>query len=168
MKKKLRIIVMSLFVSICFLLAAVSNGSSEEYTALKGLKSAKAVFDFKIGKPNSAAAHLKLIHKTFKDKSITDLANKPDFVVVFIGLSAKIVSKNRGEFSPEEHKILDEIASIISEMSKDGIKMEICLYAAKALGVDYASILKEITHVGNGWVSLIGYQANGYSLVPAY
>jgi intracellular sulfur oxidation DsrE/DsrF family protein len=168
MKKKSRIIIISLFFSICFLFAAFTNVSSKEYVSLKGLKLAKAVFDFKIGDPKSAAAHLKLIHKTFKDKSITALANKPDFVVVFIGHSAKIVSKNRAAFSPEEQKILEEIASIISEMSKDGIKLEICLFAAEALGVDSASILPEIKHVGNGWVSLIGYQANGYSLVPAY
>jgi len=28
--------------------------------------------------------------------------------------------------------------------------------------------LPEIKHVSNGWISLIGYQAKGYSLVPAY
>jgi hypothetical protein len=53
-------------------------------------------------------------------------------------------------------------------MSKAGIKMEICLAAANVLGVDPASILPEIKRVGNGRISLIGYQANGYSLVPVY
>jgi len=35
-------------------------------------------------------------------------------------------------------------------------------------GVDTASILPEIKHVPNGWISLIAYQAKGYSIVPVY
>ena len=79
-----------------------------------------------------------------------------------------MVSKNKEGFSPEQQTFIDEIAGIISVMSKDGIKLEICIFAAKALGVDPTSILPEIKHVGNGWISLIGYQASGYALIPAY
>jgi intracellular sulfur oxidation DsrE/DsrF family protein len=64
--------------------------------------------------------------------------------------------------------MLDEIAGTISEMSKDGIKLEICLVAASLLGVDPASVLPDIKHVDNGFISLIGWQTNGYSLVPVY
>ena len=53
-------------------------------------------------------------------------------------------------------------------MSKDGVKLEICLFAAEVFGVDPASVLPEIKRVGNGWISLIGYQSKGYALVPAY
>jgi intracellular sulfur oxidation DsrE/DsrF family protein len=53
-------------------------------------------------------------------------------------------------------------------MAKDRIKLEICDFASKVFGVDPASILPEIKHVPNGWVSVIGYQARGYSLVPVY
>ncbi len=48
-------------------------------------------------------------------------------------------------------------------MKQDGVKMEVCLYAAKVLGVDPNSILPEIDHVGNGFISIVGYQAQGYS-----
>jgi intracellular sulfur oxidation DsrE/DsrF family protein len=68
----------------------------------------------------------------------------------------------------EDQKSMDEIAQTIREMAKDGIKLEVCDFAVKVFGVDPASILPEIKHVPNGWVSLIGYQARGYSLVPAY
>ena len=53
-------------------------------------------------------------------------------------------------------------------MSKAGIKLEICLIAARVLGVDPASILPEIKKVPNGYISVIGYQAHGYSLVHVY
>jgi intracellular sulfur oxidation DsrE/DsrF family protein len=87
---------------------------------------------------------------------------------VFIGPSVKLISKNREGFSPEDQKSLDEIANTISAMSKDGINLEICLVAAKVFNVDPASVLPEIKRVGNGWISMIGYQAQGYSLVPVY
>lgn len=168
MKKGTKIIIASLLFLISILFTTAGAVHSEEYESLKGLKSANAVFDFRIGNPQSAALHLKLIQQTYNDKSITAIENKPDFVVLIIGESVKLVSKNKDEFSPDEQKILGEIADIISKMSKDGIKFEVCVFAANALGVAPKSILPEIKQVGNGWISLIGYQANGYSLVPAY
>jgi intracellular sulfur oxidation DsrE/DsrF family protein len=51
-------------------------------------------------------------------------------------------------------------------MAKDGVKFEICLIAVKYAGIEPSSILPEIKQVGNGWISVIGYQARGYSLVP--
>ncbi len=168
MKCESRTIILGLFVSTCLIFVAVAQGFGEEYEALKGLKSIKAVFDVRIGNPKSAAGHLKLIHNTYKDKNLMAVTRKPAFAVIFIGPSVKLISKNREGFSPEEQKVLDEIATTIFEMSKDGITLEICLIAAKAFNVDPASVLPGIQHVPNGWVSLIGYEAKGYSLVPAY
>ncbi len=155
MKKKSSIKIISLVFSVCLLFVVASSVSGGH----KDLKSIKAVFDVRINNPKSAALHLKLIHQSFKER---------DVVVIFSGPSVKFVTKNREGFSPEEHKLLNEISSKISEMSKDGIKLEICLIATQVFGVESASILPEIKHVDNGWVSLIDYQANGYFLVPAY
>lgn len=163
MRKSTLITNLLLAVALVF---AVSATFAEEYEALKGIKSAKAIFDVRIGNPKSTAIHMGLIHQTYKD--LMAKKKHPAFTVVFIGPSVKLVSKNREGFSPEDQKTLDEISSTISQMSKDGIKLEICLVAAKIFNVDTATVLPEIKHVPNGWVSLIGYQANGYSLVPAY
>jgi intracellular sulfur oxidation DsrE/DsrF family protein len=169
MKREARIMSVSLFLSMCLLFAASSNVFAADYgDALKGVKSVKALFDLRIGSPKSAALHLKLIHQTYKDKDLLALDKNPAFVVVFIGPSVKLISKNREGFSPEDQATLAEIAATISEMSKDGIKLEICLVAAKVFGVDPATVLPEIKAVPNGWITEIGYQAQGYSLVPAY
>jgi intracellular sulfur oxidation DsrE/DsrF family protein len=109
-----------------------------------------------------------LLKNTLNDIGITAVSKNPEFVVVFIGPSVKLVSKDREGFSPDEQKLLDEIAGVVSEMSRDGIRLEICLFAAHVFGVDPEAVLPEIKHVGNGWISLIGYQASGYSLVPVY
>jgi len=164
MKRKI-IASLNLLVVIS-LICAVSTVSGEEYGAMRGVKSAKAVFDDRVGNPESASSLLKLIHKTYKE--LTEMKKTPAFEVVFIGPSVKLISKNREGFSPEDQKALDEIADTISAMSKDGIKFEICLVAAKAFNVDPSSVLPEIKKVGNGFISVIGYQAQGYSLVPVF
>ncbi len=140
----------------------------QEYEALKGLKSIKAVFEFRKDDPKSAAFYLNAIHQTYKDKNITAVTENPDFVVVFTGPGVKVLSKNKEDFPPEEHEIIDNIANKISAMVKDGIKMEICLVAATIHGIDPESILPDIKPVYNGWISLIGYQNNGYSLILTY
>jgi intracellular sulfur oxidation DsrE/DsrF family protein len=164
MKRKI-ITLFNLFIAIS-LLCVVSTVSGEEYKSMKGVKSAKVVFDERQSNPKSAALNLKIIHQTYKE--LTSMKNNPVFVIVFIGPSVKLISKNREGFSPEDQKSLDEIANTISAMSKDGINLEICLVAAKVFNVDPASVLPEIERVGNGWISMIGYQSQGYSSVPVY
>ena len=148
------------------LLCAVPGVFAEQYESLKGVESAKAVFDERESNPQIAAFHLKGIHETFKE--LAGMKKNPVFVVVFIGPSVKLISRSRDGFSPEDQKSLDEIANTISAMSKDGIALEVCLVAAKFFDVDPTSVLPEIKGVGNGWISVIGYQAQGYSLVPVY
>ena len=165
MKRSTHITMISILI-MCLLAVTAGNAFSEEYVALKGLKSVKAVFGFERGNPQNALVQLQVIHQTFKDKNIWMGNKKPEIVVVFYGSSVKLVSKNRAGFAAVDQKILDEYTSTISAMAKDGIKFEICLIAVKLLGVELSSVLPEIKHVGNGWISLIGYEAQGYSLVP--
>jgi hypothetical protein len=49
------------------LVCAVSTVSGEEYKAMTGIKSAKAVFDERQSDPKSAALHLKVVHRRLKN-----------------------------------------------------------------------------------------------------
>jgi intracellular sulfur oxidation DsrE/DsrF family protein len=124
------------------------------------------VFDFRVGQPGSAAANLTLVYNTFKE--LKAAGKSADAVVVFIGPSVKLISTARDGFNADEKKTLDDIARTVTAMSKDGIRLEICMVAAKVFNVDPATVLPEIRKVPNGWVSLIELQNQGYSLVPAY
>ena len=166
MKAKPRPIVASLTLLSFLFWGALSAVSAQEVEALKGVKSAKAIFDVRVANPKGAAVQIKLIHQTYQQ--LVAGKKKPVCVVSFMGPSVKLISKNREGFAGEDQKSLDEIAETISRMAKDGFRVEICLFAARLFGVDAASILPEIKKVENGWISLIGYQAQGYSLVPAY
>ena len=138
------------------------------YPALQGVKSMNAVIDVRGKSPAAVLGALKLVHAMFKDKAVTQTDPERHFVVIFIGPAVKLVSTARQGFSPAEGKVLDKLAQEVKAMAADGIKLELCVFAAKVFKVDLATILPEITQVPNGWISLIGYQQKGFALVPIY
>lgn len=160
----MRGVVLSIFLCLFF----VVNTYGGDYPVLNGLNEAKIVFDLRAKSPKSGWIYLDLIHKTFTEKNIRKVTDKPEFVVVIVGPAVKLVSSSTEGFSDEEKEYLGKIATTIKTMAEDGIKLEICLYAAQLMGVDPATILPEIAQYENGWISLFGYQAKGYHLIPAY
>jgi len=159
-----RVIAFSL--AICLLV--VAHTYAEGYEALDELNDIKVVFDVRSKTVKSAAIQLDLIHQTYRDKYILEVSKTPKFVVVFGGSSVKFVSTQIEEFNDEERFLLGQMAIKLVTMAKDGIKFEICLFAADLFDVASDTILHEIKQVENGWISLIGYQAKGYSLVAAF
>ena len=166
MEKDRRKILLVSLAAFCIVLSSLSFASAEEYDAMKGVNSVNAIFDMRDGNLQTAVIHLNLIHDTYKE--LITMKKNPNFVVVFMASAVKLISSDYSGFNAEEQKSLKEIAGIISRMSKAGIRVEVCLFAVKVFGVEPTSILAEIEQVGNGWISEIGYQARGYSLVPVY
>jgi intracellular sulfur oxidation DsrE/DsrF family protein len=146
------------------LLTAVP-ASSNDYAALEGVKGIKAVFDVSLGSPAMANGTFGAVRGVYMDKNTRSLSRPPKIVVVFRGPAVKLISTNREGFEAADYKALDAFADTIRQMKRDGVKLEVCDYALKALGVDPATILPEVDHVGNGFISVVGFQAQGYSLV---
>jgi len=168
MKKSVGSTLAASFFILCLLGFFAASASAQEYEALKGIKSVNTIFDFRDGDTENALIHLKLVHDTFKDPAIRAISEKPEFVVVFMDVSVLLLSNNREKFSSEEKKLLEEFDQTIAAMAKDGIRLEVCMFAAGLLGVKPESIAPEIHPVGNGWIASLGYQQKGYSVVPAY
>ena len=157
-----------LFIVLAVILSAARQASAAGYDMLQGLESFNAVVDMRSGKPKSLALQLGLIHQMYNDASVRKVTEQPDFAIIFIGPSVKLVTTKTEGFAGEDKEAINKIADTIKAMAKDGIKFEICLFAVDLLGVDRASILSEIKQVENGWISLVGYQHKGYGLVPVY
>ncbi len=166
-------VALGLFLSACLVAGTVSpvraaEPKAEGYASLRGVKHVEGVFDFRIGDPKSAALHLDVIRQTCKDKALQMGKKKPAFAVVFSGPSVKLLSMKREGVVADDGKALDQIAGMLAGMAKEGIRLEVCRIALKVFSIDPASTLPELQKVGNGYVSLIGYGAQGYSLVPVY
>ena len=168
MKKRTKSTILALIFLAGLLSTTTVSFAGQEGDALDGLKSVKAIFDFRLGDMKATALFLGAIHETYKGKDIAAVTEKPEFRVVFLGPAVKLITNKREGVSPEDHKVLDAIRDRISAMAKDGIKLEICLFAARLFNVDPTTVYSDIRQIENGVVSLIGYQAKGFSLVPLY
>jgi uncharacterized protein len=168
MNSKLRSFRLVLLVAAMFLFPAKTNIMAAEYEALQGVESTDAVFDFRVGDAETALGHLNLIHTMLDDPEMVLNGQKPEIVVVFIGPSVNLISTDEPGPGQNRQQQLTAVTDKISSMNKDGIKFEICMTTAHALDIDPDSILPEVDKVGNGWISVIGYQQQGYALVADF
>jgi len=156
----------AMFFFLVFLLT-FGIAHSQNNQAINDVKPLKTVIDFRTGNPDRALVYLNLIGDTFKDHDIRELTVRPKFEVIFGGESVKLLAKQIKGYSPQEQKTITVLKSKISNLAKEGIKFEYCIYGGKLFGVEPGNV-PGMQVVDNGWVSLIGFQANGYSVVPAF
>ncbi len=60
----------------------------------------------------------------------------------------------------------DQIKSQIEQLQSMGVKMEVCSVATGLFQVPDERILNNMKIVGNTFVSLMGYQHQGYAIIP--
>ena len=79
-----------------------------------------------------------------------------------------LISTDRAQMSLEDFEHLDTIANQLMDLREQGVRMEACSVATRLFGIDNATLLEGIKPVGNTFVSLTGYQAQGYANIPIY
>jgi intracellular sulfur oxidation DsrE/DsrF family protein len=155
------ILIMSLFLAL-----QVSSAAAGGYdNALKDVKGLKVVFNVSQKDPAFANIVFWAVRNTYQDEAVSTLPEKPQAVVVFHGPVVKLLSSDRTGFDQKANAEIDKFQATLQQMKKEGVTLEVCLYAAKVLGVDPATIMPEIDQVGNGFISVAGYQAQGYTVV---
>lgn len=159
--RHLFIIVVAVFITALIVTPAVSG----EYIALNGVTGIKAVFDVSLGSPKAANSVFWAVQNVYKDKSVLALKEPPQVAVVFRGPAVKLITTDHKGFKDSDNEMLDKFADMIRQMKKDGVKLEVCQYALKVLDVNPDTILPEVDQVGNGFISVVGYQSQGYSVV---
>ena len=151
--------------SLALIIFTTGPVTAGKYAALEGVKGLDSVFDFVLASPKTATVVLPAIKGVHEDESVRALETPPRTVIVFHGGATKLITTDRSGFEKAEHEALDQVAAMIRQFKQAGIKMEVCMYAVKVLGIDPATLMPEIDQVGNGFISILGYQAQGYSVV---
>ena len=161
----------SLMVLLLVLLVAPIRGvAAETYNdaaALKGLSSVKSVFliDFKTAK--TTAFYLDLIVGTYD--GLVQQGVKPEMVVVVIGPTVKFLSKTADpELTFEYEAEFDAIEKSLQALSERGVRIEVCAIATRVFNVDNSQLPAMLDVVADGFISVIGWQAQGYHLVPVF
>ena len=152
------------FAAICLLLS--SPVLAADYgNALNGVKNYDVVFDVSQGNPKIANLVFWAVKNAYEVDEVEAISKKPNVAVVFHGPVVKLLSSNRAPFNDAEWAEVEKFQTTLRQMKQDGVKLEVCLYAAKVLGVDKETIIPAIDHVGNGFVSVAGYQLQNYAVV---
>ncbi|QGT78085.1 hypothetical protein GM160_03790 [Guyparkeria halophila] len=135
--------------------------------AIGGLENIKAVYDVRKSNPNALDMYLKAI--------ITNVENlekegvQADLVMVFISHSVKFINTEPTmETEADYGDALASIARSIETLQDLGVRIEACNGATRAFNVDNDTLLPGIEPVRSGFISLMGYQNNGYALIPVY
>ncbi|WP_018141775.1 DsrE family protein [Thioalkalivibrio sp. ALJ7] len=161
-------IVSSLFLLLALSLTTLSvqADAPTDARALEGVDQGRVVFDLNNNDPELMALYLMVIRETFED--LTDQGVEPDMILTFRGRAVTMVSEDRERFELTEFDHLDAIEDHIAALQEKGVHMESCSVATRLFGVDHGELLPGIEPVRNTFVSLTGYQAQGYAVIPIY
>ena len=164
--KNLAQLITCLFFTVFFAVTLSTSALAEGYgNALKGVNSYDAVFEVSLGNPKIANLVFWAVKNAYEADEVKALSGTPNVVIVFHGPVVKLLSSDRSPFNSAEWAEVEKFQTTLRQMKKDGVKLEVCLYAAKVLGVDKTTIMPEIDGVDNGFVSVVGYQMQDYAVV---
>jgi intracellular sulfur oxidation DsrE/DsrF family protein len=152
-------------LSLAALALASLPAAAGEYAALTGVKGLDSVFDFSLASPEIAALMFPAVLDVHQNQEVRALPAAPRSVIVFHGKAVKLLSTDRQGVEKKDMEAYDKVADFVRQFKKAGIKMEVCMYAMKVFGVDPATLLPGIDRVGNGFIAVLGYQAQGYAVV---
>ncbi len=163
--KHLLILCMLLFAPL--LTAQAATAPINDAAALQGVKEGKGVFLIDFNDPKKTAFYLEVIRGTHA--GFTRQGVKPDFVIVYIGPTVRFLStRPDDELELEQGDALKAVAEQVKALNTLGVRQEVCAVATKVFKVPNETILPGLRLVGDGFISLIGWQTQGYKLVPLF
>jgi intracellular sulfur oxidation DsrE/DsrF family protein len=146
-------------------IASSTSLAFDDSVALKGMTEGKIAFDIADGNGKALLARLKIIDET--RQSLIQQGVKPHFVLAFRGPATRLVQREVDKIAPEDRDVAQAVSTKIEAMSREtGIEgMEQCSVAAREQGINPDKFIPPIKVVGNGFISLMAYQARGYAYI---
>lgn len=144
---------------------ALAAEKPSDASALKGVTTGRVVWDVSMSNPTTLALFLSVVRETHDDLVRQNV--KPEMVLAIHGAPVRYVRKDREDLPLDVAAAVDRINDVLDDLAaRPGVRIEVCSIANRLFGVDNAAIKPNFHVVGNTWVSLIGYQAQGYAVVP--
>jgi intracellular sulfur oxidation DsrE/DsrF family protein len=158
----------SLLVSLAAAAMLVHSSAvraADDHLALAGLSEGKIAFDLKDGEGKALLARLDIIDET--RQSLIQQGVTPHFILAFRGPATRLVQTDQDKIKPEDRELAAKVAAKIKELSAArGVEgFEQCSIAARQQGINTEKVLPQIRVVGNGFISLMAYQAKGYAYI---
>lgn len=162
-----RIMIFCMLLFSPLLPAQAATAPINDAAALQGVKEGKGVFLIDFSDARKTAFYLEIIKGTHA--GLIRQGVKPSFVIVYIGPTVRfLTTAPDGELELEQGDALKAIAGRVKELDQLGVRQEICAIATKVFKVPNETVLPGLTLVGDGFISLIGWQTQGYKLIPLF
>lgn len=154
----------ALLVALVFSPGSRAQGADDR-DALSGLKEVKVVFDVKEGDGKALLARLSTIDET--RQSLLKQGVTPHIVIAFRGPATRLVQTDVDKIKPEDRPFATKVAAKLDDMRKSqGVdSIEQCSVAIRQQGTKPENVVPSVKVVGNSWISLMAYQAKGYSYI---
>ena len=151
--------------SIGILVPGVPASAADYEDALKDVKQVRAVFDYTQKSAKISNVLVWPIQNVYKDETVKSLSSAPMAAVVFHGPAVKLLSTDASHHEGQDAAEVKKFQEALAKMKEDGVKLEVCSYALQVLKVDPDTVIPAVDKVPNGFVSVVGYQAQGYEVV---
>jgi len=146
-----------LFSALIYIVPAQAMDDS---LAFSGSTSVNAIYDVRTGDEKKLQFIFKVIRDTFDETKQQKV--EPHYVLTMRGPTVSLLASDR----QGDAELKKKTRTLIDELNKRGVRMEACGYALKLFALNEEDLFGGIHAVGNSLNSLIGYQAQGYALVP--
>lgn len=155
----------ALMAALAIAMTAAPSLAGDYDNALKGVNKFDAVFDFTHGDPKIGSILLTAIDQIDDGKEVASMPNDARLAVVLHDAAVLLLTTEQGARSDAEWAEIQKFQQALKEMKENGVTLEVCAFALDVLGVDRDTVIPEIDQVPNGFVSVVGYQEQGYALV---
>ncbi len=153
--------------TIIFLLASVvTSDARTNYNndnALKNVVQANVYFDVNLDDSQKLLLRMNLLQQTVQQ--LREAGLDISIVIGFRGGASRFITRGEDYVLEEEIEDKLKIQEFISRFLDEKTTIEQCSIAADLLDIIHEDFLPGVRIVANGYISLIGYQNQGYAVV---
>ncbi|MFW5453772.1 DsrE family protein [Thioalkalivibrio sulfidiphilus] len=133
------------------------------YVSLEGLQEFRGLVDLSHGEPRTVLRYLQLVAQMDDDLKAMGLERR--IVVAMRGGSVRYLRRDRSPIDLADQIVAEEIARAIADLHARDIRIEACKVAMDRFEVPADGVLEEVNVVNNTFITLIGFQQQGYGMV---
>jgi intracellular sulfur oxidation DsrE/DsrF family protein len=151
-----------LFVALVPALALADKPTDTR--ALAGMNTGQILWDITLADPKRLIARLDVIEETHQDMVRQGL--KPKMVFAFRGGAAGLIAKDTSQLEMGRASKVERLHDRIAEIQQlNGTHMEACSIATRRFDLEQNDLLPGITLVGNTFLSIMGYENQGFATI---
>jgi intracellular sulfur oxidation DsrE/DsrF family protein len=146
------------------LLPALALAKPSDTRALNQMESGRILWDITLSNPEGLIARLAVIEETYQDMLRQGVT--PNMVFAFRGGAAGLMAKDPNHLTLEQQQSVRLLQQRIAKLQQlKGVHMEVCQIAARRFDLKQQDLIPGLHMVGNTFLSIMGYQNQGYATI---